>query len=254
MSQAPQFPAPDPTDPEDVAWTLQTAGAMWSRGDNHEAVRWLRRAAEAAGDCGHDLRAVALARAAADLTAALQLPPSIPPPPAAAAAAPAAAQSAPSADRPRPPPVSRPRHPGITPVDDADGPWDSEYTIPDLGAADPRRDAPARSSPRAAPPPPSSRSSPSGAPPPARSSPSGAPPPARSSSSAAPPSRSSPGASATMAFRPRQALRVAVVPSPDDKSLLLVRPLADDEAVPDGAHEAILTALEPGAHLLSKKR
>jgi hypothetical protein len=42
--------------------------------------------------------------------------------------------------------------------------------------------------------------------------------------------------------------------SPDDKTLMLVRALLDDEPVPAGAHEAILTALEPGAHLLSKKR
>jgi hypothetical protein len=47
---------------------------------------------------------------------------------------------------------------------------------------------------------------------------------------------------------------VAVEPSPVDKSLLVVRVLAEDEAVPAGAHEAILTALEPGAHLLSRKR
>jgi hypothetical protein len=54
--------------------------------------------------------------------------------------------------------------------------------------------------------------------------------------------------------RLRQALRVSVEPSADDRGLLLVRPLAEEEPVPAGAHEAILTALEPGAHLLSRKR
>ncbi len=66
MSAELPFPAPEPSDPEDVAWTLQTAGTMWARGDAHEAVRWLRRAAEAAGDAGNDERALGLARAAAD--------------------------------------------------------------------------------------------------------------------------------------------------------------------------------------------
>jgi hypothetical protein len=35
---------------------------------------------------------------------------------------------------------------------------------------------------------------------------------------------------------------------------LFVQVLGDDEPVPEGAHEALLAALEPGAHLLSKKR
>jgi hypothetical protein len=40
--------------------------------------------------------------------------------------------------------------------------------------------------------------------------------------------------------------------APDDESLL-VRPLAEGEAAPPGAHEAILTALEPGASLMQRK-
>ena len=55
-------------------------------------------------------------------------------------------------------------------------------------------------------------------------------------------------------MRSRQTLRVAVEPSPDDRNLLLVRPLAEDDPLPAGAHEALLVALEPGAHLMSKKR
>ncbi|MEZ4226463.1 MAG: hypothetical protein R3B13_36290 [Polyangiaceae bacterium] len=43
-------------------------------------------------------------------------------------------------------------------------------------------------------------------------------------------------------------------PATDDSGRLWVKPLAEDEAVPDGMHEALLTALEAGAHLLSKKR
>ena len=35
---------------------------------------------------------------------------------------------------------------------------------------------------------------------------------------------------------------------------MMVRALADDEPVPPGAHEALLTAMEAGVHLTSKKR
>lgn len=225
MTQSMQFPGPEPGDPEDVAWTLQTAGAMWARGEAHEAVRWLRRAAEAAEEGGNDLRAVTLARAAADLTTALELPPSIPPPP-----------SPDETSRMPPLPLSRPDHPPIQPVDDADGAWgESDYTVPGMSAMDA---SPAR--------PPLPRSRPNH-PPPSR--------PAPSSGAAHPPPSVRPStAPAASAIRQRQALRVAVEPSSTEKNLLLVRPLAEDEPVPAGAHEAILTALEPGAHLLSKKR
>jgi len=52
---------------------LETARALWSKGQGLEAVRWIQRAAENAESAGDDLRAVALARAAADLRAELQL-------------------------------------------------------------------------------------------------------------------------------------------------------------------------------------
>ena len=208
MNQSIQFPGPEAGDPEDVAWTLHTAGAMWARGELHDAVRWLRRAAEAAEAGGNDLRAVSLARAAADLTTSLALPPSVPPP-----------ASPDETSRMAPMLVSRPDHARpIQPVDDADGAWDqSEYTIPEMSAVD---SAPQR------------------------------PPPPRSKPNQPPPSRPA----AVLSVRPRQALRVSVEPSPDDKNLLHVRPLAEDESAPAGAHEALLTALEPGAHLLSRKR
>jgi hypothetical protein len=61
-----QFPEPEANDADDVVLALETAGALWKRGDAQEGIRWLRRAAEAAEESGDDLRAVALARAAAD--------------------------------------------------------------------------------------------------------------------------------------------------------------------------------------------
>jgi hypothetical protein len=244
MTESLQFPGPEPSDPEDVAWTLQTAGTMWARGEVEEAVRWLRRAAEAAGENGNDLRAVDLARAAADLTSSVGSAPGPRPPP----------LSPDQTSRMAVPPVSRPDNPvPIQPLDDAAGPF-ADHTIPEgLHAVE---------APHRAPPPPSRRpplprnlpASPIPSPPLSRPSPPSSaasrPPPSRPSPSVRPPSL----APAALGPRTRQALRVAVEPSADDRGLLLVRPLAEDEPVPAGAHEAILTALEPGAHLISRKR
>ncbi|MBX3190487.1 MAG: hypothetical protein KF819_26035 [Labilithrix sp.] len=60
-------PAKD-TDAEDVVWGLQTAEALWKRGERIDAVVWLRRAAQAAGEAADDDRALELARYAAELT------------------------------------------------------------------------------------------------------------------------------------------------------------------------------------------
>lgn len=59
-------PAKD-TDAEDVAWGLQTADAMWKRGERGDALVWLRRAVQAAADASDDDRALELARHAAEL-------------------------------------------------------------------------------------------------------------------------------------------------------------------------------------------
>ena len=60
-------PAKD-TDAEDVVWGLQTADTLWKRGERIDAVVWLRRAAQSAGDEGDDDRALELARLAAELS------------------------------------------------------------------------------------------------------------------------------------------------------------------------------------------
>jgi hypothetical protein len=64
---APEFPVPQDGDSDDVSTALQTAIALWISGDGEEAVRWLRRAADAAEQAGDDMRALELARKAADL-------------------------------------------------------------------------------------------------------------------------------------------------------------------------------------------
>ncbi len=88
------------TDPEDVVWGLQTAEALWKRGERIDAIVWLRRAAQAAGDAADDDRALELARAAAELSdwMATEPEPGTEPPPAMDAATPSAS----------PPPVSTP--------------------------------------------------------------------------------------------------------------------------------------------------
>src|SRR5580658_4027406 len=58
-------------DIEDVAWALQTAEATWSRGDRADALKWIRRAAEAASEAELDDRALELAKAAADVASLL---------------------------------------------------------------------------------------------------------------------------------------------------------------------------------------
>jgi hypothetical protein len=63
------LPRAEAGDPAEVATALETARALWSKGQGLESVRWIQRAAENAESSGDDLRALALARAAADLRA-----------------------------------------------------------------------------------------------------------------------------------------------------------------------------------------
>ena len=58
-------------DPSDVAVALEVAGALWEKGDREEAIRWLKRAVEAAGHAGDTARAAGLAQAAGHIEAAL---------------------------------------------------------------------------------------------------------------------------------------------------------------------------------------
>jgi len=112
-------------DSEDVAWALSTAEAMFARGDRGDALKWLRRAAEAASEAQADDRALELAKAAADLASTISpttsAPPPPPPPAPSAAPAPAARPVAaqvptplpgrPAANSAPPPPPSRPSAP-----------------------------------------------------------------------------------------------------------------------------------------------
>lgn len=94
-SYADLIPPAEDSDPEDVVTALEMALSFGTRGDLREALRWLRRAAEAADDAGRDTRSLALARTAAEL--ANLLPATAPPPAAEPAEAAPSAPVAPQA-------------------------------------------------------------------------------------------------------------------------------------------------------------
>src|SRR5262245_6690419 len=73
------IPSTERDDPEPVISSLARARADFERGALREALRHLRHAAAGADEAGSELRAVALARAAADL-ANQAGPPVVPPP------------------------------------------------------------------------------------------------------------------------------------------------------------------------------
>src|SRR6185436_7502440 len=118
-------PEPLPNDPEAVITALETAEIFGKQGDLKEAVRWVRRAAEIAGDEGSDERALTLARAVADLNISASQPPQ-PPPPLPGASAPAEAA-------PPPPPPPPPLTAGSTAYDvpPADADEDAETRVVD---------------------------------------------------------------------------------------------------------------------------
>jgi hypothetical protein len=118
-------PSPIPpakaTDDADVAWALSTAQTSFARGDEEEALKWLRRAAENASEAEDDLRALELAKAVAELAArigskrelgASQAPAG--PPPAHAAGPASAAPPKPLQSVPPRPGPSAPPRPGAS--------------------------------------------------------------------------------------------------------------------------------------------
>ncbi|HEX4514663.1 MAG TPA: hypothetical protein VH054_14035 [Polyangiaceae bacterium] len=80
MTTSSPIPVVRDDDPEDVSWALSTAATQWARGDRIEALKWLRRAAEAASEAENDTRALEIAKAAADLSTPSMPPPSRPAP------------------------------------------------------------------------------------------------------------------------------------------------------------------------------
>jgi hypothetical protein len=67
MRPTTNFPTALADDADDVTYALNVAHVLWDKGDRSDAIRWVRRAVEAADESGHTARVVALARAASDL-------------------------------------------------------------------------------------------------------------------------------------------------------------------------------------------
>jgi hypothetical protein len=243
------LPATEANDVAEVIAALETARELWTKGQALESVRWIQRAAENAEEAGNDLRAVSLARAAADLRAEVSVASETPAP---------VTQSA-----------------GLAPYDEF-----TESTIVDSPASSLARVAihnnvqiaelqPASSPPAtpasvpapavAAPPPP---------PPPLLATPASvpaplvaAPPPPPPPPPLAPPPAIVPAAMVTPAtpaapiVRPlsaaqHQALRVCVIGAGSGARELSVRILNEGEVVPAGATEALLVSLDSKASLL----
>lgn len=67
-----KIPAPAASDRETVVTALETAAAFDAKGNAAEALHWVKRAVQFAGEAGDDVRALALAHVAAALTTAAQ--------------------------------------------------------------------------------------------------------------------------------------------------------------------------------------
>lgn len=232
MQQTIDIPTPSSADTETVITALETAALFRSKGDGQEAMRWLRRAAESAGEAGDDERALSLSRVVADLHDELDAmsgvreatPSAAPQPTVGSAALPSAPLPLPPSPRPAPPPPS--------------------------------------SSPRAShPPPPSSRGVRPSSVPRASYAPR---PSSRPSYGAAASSRLPPASAAITASTPqparaeagrsgaRHAARVAIEISTTKPGVFELRLLADGEAPRIGSSEALLVMLDPESQLLSR--
>jgi hypothetical protein len=135
-------PATKKDDIEDVAWALQTAEAMWSRGDHGDALKWIRRAAEAASEAEADDRALELAKAAADVASLLaDRPTTLAPPPPSGAPIPQAPPSPLITTTSRPPPPPTPVSPASASKQHAAAPTASKVAaapaFPKLGQKGP---------------------------------------------------------------------------------------------------------------------
>ncbi|MFZ5892463.1 MAG: hypothetical protein ACOY0T_15495 [Myxococcota bacterium] len=217
MAASPTFPAPESTDQKAVSSALEAGGMEWRRGDYREAVRWLHRAADAAEAGGDDLRAVGLARIAADLMSQLEIvPESSPRDEGAVLASFDDFNDQTIVDAPAIVTARATQQSGVSLVEAA-----QTTPLPKVPAP-PRPDRPPK--------------------PPSPSSPRSAIP----SSPKSAPTASSPRAAAP---RERRALRVAVLREGKSGRRLIAEVLDEGQALPAGASEALLVLVDPDASL-----
>ena len=263
MQHAIDIPAPSGADNETVITALETAALFGSRGDGHEAMRWLRRAAESAGEAGDDERALSLSRIVADLHDELEatpIPASAPPP--SSTPAPAASSAPASAPFP-PPPSSRSAQPPSPSFRASHPPPpSSRLSRPPLSST--RASTPPRPSSRPSyaattsrPPAASVRPTPeAAAPAPVVSSPEPPRVVTLPSASAPAPAPAPAPASATLASvhakGARHAARVQIEISTTKPGVFEARLLAEGESARLGSTEALLVLLDPASHLLER--
>jgi hypothetical protein len=264
MEHVADIPVPQPGDSETVVSMLETAAVFSAKGDAAEALSWLKRAAESAGDSGDDSRTLALARSVSNLSDRLRAPASL-----LGEAAPLGTASL----TPKPP------HPVVVPAAAASDDDDAVEATPILLSV--RADKPPVS---VRPPPPSSRAAPPSTTPspssvrvatllasvtattPVSTTPTAtatpvSPPaskrPAKPSAALGSAANASPApASAANAspapskepWRGRDAARVSVVKSSTEPGLYYVR-LLEDGKRPHEGFEGLLVALDPDSTL-----
>jgi hypothetical protein len=241
-----RVPAAVAGDPSDVSTALEVAGALWEKGSREDAIRWVKRAVEAASGAGVEARAEALSAAVLELERAAERP--------SEAASPASID-----DAEVEPATSAPEIPGAPAIPAA--------ATPSVASAPPPVPSATPSAPSAPPAPSHSTSKPPPVPaaahatsasrPPARppsvaarapSTPAGAP-------SARPRVGAAPGAPAAVAaplpppvkLPVGQRIRVSVKTSVRDPGLLVVRPLAEGRPLPPGTREGTLVLSEDPA-------
>ncbi len=223
LQQTIEIPRPALADNETVITALETAAVFRKKGDAQEAMRWLRRAAESAGEAGDDARALALSRSVADLTDQLQAARETPPPLPTASSTPPPLPTASST----PPRLSSPP------------------PLPVVASAPSQPSSPPRPSASSAPP------RPSYSPPPSSGPSYPTPPSSRPRFHASTPMSQPPTAPSAAPSGPPRARRVAIAPSPTQPGVFEVRPLAEGEAPRPGSGEAFLVMVDPQSTLLS---
>jgi hypothetical protein len=204
------IPSVERTDPESVRGSLAQAHVEFERGAVREALRLLRKAAESSDEAGDDLRAVALARAAADLATEVG-PTAVPPPP-------------PPPPQPLPPPTS------LAPAVVTHAPAPPIAPAPSSAVPAPVLPAPAPVLPAPAPV--------ALAPSPAATA------PALAATPPAPIARELSEASLEQLLDAGLAVKVVVKRSARDEGLYVVR-RADGHAPALGSREAVLLLIEP---------
>jgi hypothetical protein len=259
-----EIPAPSPRDSETVVTALETAAVFSAKGDTAEALRWLQRAAESAGDDGDDQRTLTLARTAADLSRALQ-----PAHGAAPLAQVGSDQLTPTHSRrlPRPPPRLGSTQPELEESEGAASFGGRAHAPPPSQSRNPRPPPPSSARPASAP---SSSRAAYSASASSRSLPSRSPAqPAASSTPRYLEMRSNessdseaeesqrltqplpaPRTDSVRTSKLRLAARVSVVPSPTEPGLFLVRLLEDGAAAPSNVAEALLVLVDPNSTVL----